>query len=307
MTFPHGKTFAFTILDDTDDATLENVKPVYECLRAAGLRTTKTVWPMDCPEGSRLFFAADTLQRKEYLAFVHDLAQAGFEIAFHGATMESSRRARTIQGLDLIKAEFGQYPRLFCNHGYNRDNLYWGRSRFQTGIFRALVGLLLKERRAHYAGAVPESDFFWGDLSQTHIRYVRNFTFSCLNMLDVNPEMPYRHSNTPYVNQWFSTADAPDVSAFVRLLTDERLEALERAGGIGIVSTHLGKGFSKNGVLDPQVARIIERLGKRPGWYVPTSELLDYLVDVQGRGQMLGLWQTLKLEARYLFGKMVSV
>ena len=306
MKFPHDKKFAFTILDDTDDSTLENVKPVYDCLMAAGLRTTKTVWPVDCPEGSRLFFAADTLQRKEYLSFVHQLAVGGFEIAFHGATMESSRRARTVQALEFIKQEFGLYPTLFCNHGYNRDNLYWGRSRFQTRVIRNLVGLLLKESRTHYAGSVEGSEFFWGDFSKEHIRYVRNFTFSCLNMLDVNPDMPYCHADTPYVNQWFSTADAPDAAAFIRLLTDERLDALEQAGGVCILSTHLGKGFSKDGVLDSRVARIIQRLGQRPGWYVPTSELLDYLVREQGRGQRLGAWKTLILETRYLLDKLVS-
>ena len=47
--FPGDARFAFTILDDTDDSTLENVKPVYDCLRSHGLRTTKTVWPVDCP------------------------------------------------------------------------------------------------------------------------------------------------------------------------------------------------------------------------------------------------------------------
>ena len=306
MIFPHNKKFAFTILDDTDDSTLENVKPVYDCLNSAGLLTTKTIWATDCPEGSRLFFAADTLQRKEYLAFVHQLAGKGFEIAFHGATMESSRRNRTVAALQFVKGEFGEYPKLFCSHGYNRENLYWGRSRFQTRLIRSLVGILLKESRDFYAGHVPSSEYFWGDLSRKHVRYVRNFTFSSLNMLDVNPDMPYRHSSTPYVNHWFSTADAPNASDFIRLLTDERLDALEKAGGACIVSTHFGKGFAKHGVVDPRVVRILERLKQRPGWYVPTSELLDYLVNTQGKGQTLGTWPTLKLEMRYLFDKLLS-
>src|SRR5881296_2966253 len=105
--FPEKKRFAFSILDDTDDSTLANVKPVYDQLRQYGLWATKTVWPLDCPEGSRLFHAAETLQDKAYLAFVHQLVNEGFELAFHGATMESSHRERTIQGLEFIKREFG--------------------------------------------------------------------------------------------------------------------------------------------------------------------------------------------------------
>lgn len=308
MKFPDNKTFAFTILDDTDDATLENVRPVYECLQRHGLRTTKTVWPVDCPEGSRIFFAADTLQRKEYLNFVHKLAKNGFEVAFHGATMETSRRARTIEALEFLKGEFGCYPTLFCNHGFNRDNLYWGPKRFQTTVLRYVMGMLSCVKRAESYGEVEDSEFFWGDVCQKHVRYVRNFTFSCLNMMEVNPDMPYRLAGTPYVNGWFSTADAPDAAAFVQLLSDEKLDTLEQSGGVCIVSTHLGKGFTKNGVLDAQVERILSGLGQRPGWYVPVTKLLDYLSGRRGQGrrQYLGPWKTAKLEMRFLLDKVFS-
>ena len=304
MNFPQGKQFGFTILDDTDDSTLENVKPVYEALKAYGIRTTKTVWPVDCPEGSRNFFAADTLQRKPYLEFVHKLGVDGFEIAFHGATMESSRRDRTVQALDFLKGEFGAYPTLFCNHGYNRDNLYWGHKRFQTSWLRCIVGLLRKEAAFYYLGEVKDTDYFWGDLCRQHIRYVRNWTFSCLNMLDVNPDMPYRLSGTPYVNLWFSTADAPDVQDFVRMLTQDNIDRLEQAGGLCVISTHLGKGFVKDGVLDPRVHRIFQTLSRKPGWYVPVSEMLDYLVQTQDKGQTLGPLTTALLEMRYLVNKL---
>ena len=32
VSFPDGKDFAFTIFDDTDGSTIENVKPVYDYL-----------------------------------------------------------------------------------------------------------------------------------------------------------------------------------------------------------------------------------------------------------------------------------
>jgi len=303
MNFPQGKRFAFTILDDTDDSTLENVKPVYDALKAHGIRTTKTVWPVDCPEGSRIFFAADTLQRKPYLEFVRELAADGFEIAFHGATMESSRRERVVRALEFLKAEFGAYPTLFCNHGQNRDNLYWGDKRFQTSWLRRIVRLLRKDAASYYVGDVEDSDHFWGDLCRQRIRYVRNWTFPRLNMLEVNPEMPYRLSGTPYVNLWFSTADAPDVEAFVRLLTRENLDRLERAEGLCIISTHLGKGFLKDGMLEARVQRILQNLSQKPGWYVPVSEMLDYLVETQHKGETLDPWKNAMLEARYLVNR----
>jgi hypothetical protein len=43
--WPNGKRFAFTIVDDTDDATVQKVRPVYDFLLELGIRSTKTVWP----------------------------------------------------------------------------------------------------------------------------------------------------------------------------------------------------------------------------------------------------------------------
>src|SRR6202040_3687090 len=54
-TFPGGKRFALTIIDDTDVATVENLKPIYDLLYESGMRTTKTVWPVGCAEGSKNF------------------------------------------------------------------------------------------------------------------------------------------------------------------------------------------------------------------------------------------------------------
>jgi len=42
IAWPNGKRFAFTIVDDTDWAAVERVKPVYDLLARLGLKTTKT-------------------------------------------------------------------------------------------------------------------------------------------------------------------------------------------------------------------------------------------------------------------------
>jgi hypothetical protein len=303
MVFPEGKAFAFSILDDTDDSTLENVRPVYERLRELGFRTTKTVWPVDCPEGSSLFFAADTLQREAYLEFVRSLADAGFEVGFHGATMESSRRERTTEALEFINAELGAYPRIHANHGFNRENLYWGDERFRTPALRWAIKLARRRWRREYEGEVPESAYFWGDLCKQHVRYVRNWTFRRLNVLADDPHMPYRLTDTPHVNYWFSTADAPDAEAFSRLVTREALETLEREGGVCILSTHLGKGFARDGRVDPYLDEVLRYLVERPGWYVPVSDILDHLLEQRPTGP-LGPVKLLQLESRYLWDRL---
>jgi hypothetical protein len=296
---PAGKRFAFSVLDDTDDSTLENVGPVYAMLRDFGFRTTKTVWPLDCPEGSRNFFAAETLQDKPYLGFVHELADAGFEVAFHGATMESSRRERTLEALELMRSEFGRYPRLFCNHGQNRENLYWGSRRFHSAPLRRLSRALGRHDGDAYEGEREGSPFFWGDVCRDVIQYVRNFTFDRLNVLAPDPAMPYHLATAPYVRYWFSTADAPDAEAFNRFLTRERIDRLEADGGVCIVSTHFGKRFLKDGRVNRETERVLEYLADKRGWFVPVSDVLDRLLGA-GRGRTLAPAEVMRLELRFL-------
>ena len=296
---PPGKRFAFSVLDDTDDSTVDNVRPLYALLQEYGFRTTKTVWPMDCPEGSRNFFAAETLQDKAYRGFVHELADAGFEVASHGATMESSRRERTLEGLELIRSEFGRYPRLFCNHGQNRENLYWGSKRFRTTPLRLLSRLLGRQDGDVYEGDEEGSPFFWGDVCRDTIQYVRGFTFDRLNMLAVDRAMPYHVASAPYVRYWFSTADAPDVTEFNRVLSRDRLDQLESEGGVCILSTHFGKGFVKDGRVDPLTRDLLKYLADKRGWFVPVSDVLDRLLAA-GRGRTLTRREILRLELRFL-------
>lgn len=305
MKFPDGRRFAFTILDDTDDSTLENVRPIYERLRSLGLRTTKTVWPMDCPEGSRNYFAADTLQRPEYLAFVKELVRDGFELASHGATMEGSVRERTEAGLVFLEREFGHLPRLHANHGENMENLRWGFERFQSPLVRPLVRLLGRHPRDRFTGERRDSPYYWGDLFTRHFDYLRNFTFHDLDVLEHDPAMPYRLASTPEVRGWFSTTDVPDVGAFKRLVKRETLDALETRGGVCILSTHLGKGFVKDGRVDPQVDAMLEYVASKPGWFVPVSTLLDHLRAERGdHDTPLGALALARLELRFLLSEL---
>jgi hypothetical protein len=300
--FPGGKRFAFTILDDTDDATVENVKPVYDLLTELGMRTTKTAWPLDCPEGSRLFFAGRTLADPDYLAFVKELVARGFEPASHGATMETSDRERTLRGLRVLEEELGAGVRVHCNHGFNRENVYWGADRYRTPALR--LPLRAAERlagRPRYAGHDPTSPLFWGDACRERFRFVRNFTFAALNSGAVPPYGPYRLRSTPWVSHWFNTADAPDAAAFKRRVTREAVGRLAAEGGSCILSTHLGKGFARGGRVDPAVEDALRHLASLGGWFVPVSDLLEHLLARRGTAE-IAPWTLLSLEARHLAG-----
>lgn len=291
--FPGGGRFAFTVMDDTDVATVENVRPMYRLLESLGMRTTKTVWAVACEEGSENFSLSETMDDPHYRDFVIDLHARGFEIAFHGATMETSRRERTVQALERLECTFGAPPRVHANHSFNRENLYWGAGRLDDPALRLLYGTVFRHAAEQYEGHRPGSPYWWGDLSVQWIEYVRNLTFSEINLQRVNPTMPYRDPTRPYVRWWFSAADAEDAEEFNHLLRPENQDRLEAEGGVCIVATHFGKGFAAGDQPHPETRRVLESLARRRGWFPPVGELLDWL-----RGQHEGNGGEHRLPAR---------
>jgi len=277
LSFPGGKRFAFTIIDDTDVATVENVAPIYRLLERLGMRTTKTVWPVGCPEGSKNFSSSETLEDPHYLEFVVDLQRRGFEIASHGATMESSSRERTISAFERFRSLLGHYAKVHANHSMNRENLYWGVRRLDDPLLRVLYGRILGRSSGYYQGDQEGSPFYWGDLCHQHVTYVRNLTFNEINLLRINPSMPYQDPSRPLVRWWFSSADAEDCSEFNALLSPKNQARLEVEGGVCIVTTHLGKNFTAGGQVDPVTQERLEALARRPGWFPPVGELLDWM------------------------------
>ena len=280
--FPGGKRFAFTVLDDTDDGTVENLSPVYRLLEQLGMRTTKTVWPVACPEGSRDFAISQTLDDAPYRDFVVDLARRGFELTWHGATMESSPRARTIAALERYQEVFGAPPKIHVNHAANRENVYWGADRLDSKLLRAALGRVDGWGAGYFAGHLKDSPYWWGDLCERHFVYARNLTTNDINTARFNPSMPYRDPARTLIPWWFSASDADDVDEFNALLSSENQTRLEREGGFCIVATHFGKRFARNGIVDPTTKARLEELTSREGWFPTVSELLDWLRTQRG-------------------------
>jgi hypothetical protein len=256
-------------------ATLERLKPVYEVLERYGLRTTKTVWVLPTSDTARDTDQGDALSDPAYREFILDLHRKGFEIALHGVRGGSSRRQDTINGLEAFQTIVGTYPRMHVNHSLNEENLYWGRDLYDLPPLRWAAGLAISQS---FSGHDPQSPYFWGDLARQHIQYVRRFTFGNINLLAVNPAMPYRLDGMPFVNYWFPTANGDDVVQFAELLSDANLDRLEREGGVCLIYAHLGAGsFNKPGGVDPRFEDRVRAVAARNGWFVPASEILDQL------------------------------
>jgi hypothetical protein len=138
-------------------------------------------------------------------------------------------------------------------------------------------------KRPRYEGHVEESPFFWGDIAARHFAYVRSFAFNTLETARIPIPPVYRDESTPWVNSWFITADAPNATAFKRIVTPAAVDRLIHQRGHVIVSTHVGKGFvGKGGRVDPEVAEVLHYISEQNGWFRPVSTLLDHLVSIHG-------------------------
>jgi hypothetical protein len=273
--FPENKKFAFTIFDDADLASVEGVRPIYDLLSELKIFTTKSVFVFPCKDKHSPFYDSQTLANNGYLGFIKKLNENGFEIGFHNASPDSSERGITISAINRFKELLGFYPKSFANHGGNKENVYWGRNRFDSTLLRLFMLMKIGERS--FFGEDERSAYFWGDILRQHISYCRNFVFRGVDLLKINPTLPYRDPARPYVPQWFSACDGGSPKRFNRLLSAKNMEKLERQGGVSIVYTHFGAGFVKNGEINKETRYLLTELSKRDGWFVPVSTLLDHL------------------------------
>lgn len=298
LIFPDDKKFAFTIIDDTDLASLERLRPVYAVLEKYNLRTTKTVWVYESNQAAHAPNQGDTLQNPDYLEFIQGLQSRGFEIALHGVRGGDSRREETIAGLDEYRRMLGVYPRVQINHSLNRDNLYWGRHLYAVAPLRWAAGLVI---RHEFSGDDPASEYFWGDIAQRRIGYVRRFTYSEINLWRVAPQMPYHLPDMPFVNYWFPTADGDRIINFEALLSDGNIDRLERERGVCLVYAHLGSGsFGSPGRVDPRFEDRVRAIAARNGWFVPASEILDFLKSQPGWTGRMSYGERIRQELKFV-------
>ena len=277
--FPDHKRFAFTIFDDTDRSTVENVSPVYQLLSDLGMHTTKSVWPLaSVREG---WHGGSSLQDAYYLEFILELKSRGYEIGLHNVRNHHSTRQQIVSGLDTFRQLVGHYPRVHANHSRNRENIYWGESRFNTlrSMYRAATAL---GRKRVFEGEDPDAEYFWGDLCRQRVDYVRNFVFRQINLDHINPTLPYHDPTRPYVKHWFSSCEGANVNSFCDMVSERNQERLEEEGGVCIMYTHFACGFVNGGAVGGRVRELLRALSKRNGWFVPVSQLLDHLRNERG-------------------------
>lgn len=303
ISWPEGKRFAFTIFDDTDLATEENVQDVYALLAELGFRTTKSVWPLKGKE--KPLIGGSTCEDPAYLRWLYRLQKMDFEIGYHLATYHSSTRDETIRGIDRFKELFGHDPISMANHADCIESMYWGNHRL-TGINSVLYDVQTQFRnRGRFRGHIEGDRHFWGDVCRERVMYVRNFVFKDINTLKACRFMPYYDEDRPYVRQWFASSEGADVRSFVSTVSERNQDRLEAEGGACIMYTHFAKGFFDNGALHAGFRELMHKLSVRNGWFVPVATLLDYIVSMRGP-YTIARDEKLALERKWLWHKTVA-
>ena len=302
--WPDGKQFAFTIFDDPDFDTVNNVSTIYSFLDDLGLRTTKAVWPIRGNGSPKV--GGSTCEDDEYVKSILALQQRGFEIALHNVTHHTSSREQTAKGIERFQELFGHYPYSMANHTGCQESIYWGRERL-SGIQRRaydLLQLVSNNEKALSYGHVENSPLYWGDLCKDRIKYVRNFVFSEINTLKACPIMPYHDPDRPRVNFWFAASEGPRVESFNAMMSENNQDRLEEEGGACIMYTHLGCGFLKDGKIHGHFKALMQRMSRLNGWFVPVHTLLDFIQETRGRF-CISRAERNQLERRWIYDKIL--
>lgn len=293
--WPNNKAFAFSIVDDTDNATLPVIRPIYDILTELGIFITKTVWPLNVEAGLP-YEASCTLQDDKYLKYIKVLQNEGHEIALHGVRGCSSEREIVLRGLEFFCEVIGNYPKIHINHAQNLDNLYWGKA------WISKYKKLIRSYSEHGTGYGHEksSKYYWGDIAKKHIKYVRGYIFNDSNTLINDPYTPYHDLEKYYVNNWFSSSNGDGLDRLIYLTSKERLDLLENTNGLCIVYTHFGDNFyTENGKINKSLYQNLKALSQRNVWLAPTSEILDYMLESKNNSNNLYFYQRLNLDIKH--------
>jgi hypothetical protein len=306
ISWPHGHKFAFTMIDDTDGATVEKVKPVYDLLASLGMRITKSVWIFD-GEGPHTIHGC-SCEQKEYLKWVLSLQAQDFEIGLHNAAPTTSPRRRTYLALDRFCGLFGDRKIIHCNHSRCLENIYWGDMRLSSWrrtLYNLITRLSGRDRRV-FRGHIEGDPLFWGDLCQERVNYVRNFIFNDLNTLAICPEMPYHDPAKPFVNFWFASAEGSTLTSFLKNFTTQNLGRLVEEGGLCIAYIHAAAGFAHHGEVNAEFRKRLEYIASEDGWFAPVSEVLDYLRNgANCASRTISTVRLRQLEIRWLTSKIL--
>jgi hypothetical protein len=279
--YPDGKDFAFTITDDPDYGSLDEKVIMYDFLNSLGFKTTVPVWVLDnkhgTGEGGVLSNTRGiTTTNEAYLKYIKDLQKKGFEIGLHTVSPGNDLRKETIEGYELFRKNFGDYPKININHANNLEDIYWGADRFSSGLLRSIYKL----KEPDFQGHKENSKYFWGDICKGKTKYMRGWATDNINTLSTHKSIPYHLKDKPYVNYWFGCSDGNNYDRFMKLVSDRNISKLVSERGTSIIYTHFAYGFvdKQSITLKKDFKERMFQISQLNGWFVPVSMILDRFI-----------------------------
>ena len=142
------------ITNDPDHGKLDDYKKVFSLLDRLNIKITTSVFckiENDHSDLSRHCYKNEThsLEDPAYKEFMQELYEDGHEIAFHGYSQISNTRERFLEGLEIFKSTFGDYPYTYIEHGGNPK--------------KHSIGMCKKETLA-IEGLNPKSEYYIWDI-----------------------------------------------------------------------------------------------------------------------------------------------
>jgi hypothetical protein len=265
--YPYSAGFCIT--DDTDTATYEQVRAVYDFLIEQKFPTTKTVWPFMPEEKCGIPAVPDsalrgiTLEDGRYLAYCKQLHENGYEICLHGASAGNNPRKNTQNAFEYFERAIGHSDTYIC-HSKNAENIYWEHNVSKLFPFNILLRLY---SRHTCSGETEGSPYYWGDICRSRIRWIRLFRTRCINTLKRNPSMPYYDPAKPLVNGWFSATKR----RIADCATEKARRMLKQQNGCTVLYQYLHRyADPATCELNTGFTKAVKQLAGDPGIHVAT-------------------------------------
>tara|TARA_R100001163_G_scaffold62246_1_gene52858 strand:+ start:135 stop:953 length:819 start_codon:yes stop_codon:yes gene_type:complete len=219
----------FILTNDPDHETLELIRPIYKIFNEVGIKVTTGVFckmendgtylSRHCQQGE-----TDSLENPEYKDFLLEQRSAGHEIAFHGYSQVSNKRNKFLEGLEIYKNIFGEYPYTYIEHGGKKGHHPDGGCKKETLIWK---------------GRDKDSDYYIEDILTEKIKCVWAF-----HDLINQPYMPPEKEAHTHEDYFYRLNDLKNSPLFFRRYRLFQASTVEKTGDLFIGYTHFGyKGY----------------------------------------------------------------
>lgn len=223
--FGRGGEFTLAITNDPDHGTTEDYRRVFDALNELGVKVTTAVFCRIEDDGSPLAAhcrkgETHSLEDREYADLMVQQKKLGHEIAYHGYSQVSNTREKFLEGLEIFKGVFGEYPYTYIEHGGHPDTHEAG---------------MVKRETLAAEGRKKDSPYYVADIAaeQIPLKWAWPDLLGDYEVRDTSGIF-YRREEGFYFRRWRMH------------YLEEMAPALARADGVFAGYTHFGyRGFEK--------------------------------------------------------------